>query len=291
MKPLVGLYRVSQKKRNGEFSVHCELKVLYIFTALDGTSSAKENDAFIWSFWFYDHFLKYGNFQISLEFCDGSAVNCGGTNLQFHIVFLWRSVDPWQQKKHGTMHAWASIGRRMDCLSRQNYSLIRPKNPAKFENYRIFKKMVIESKLLNQIECSRSIILFCGIIYALSDVKIFNTFSSHCIYWKSRFRYSELDNFENVAYICIGHNVSLVFQKKKTRIWNYWNSFVNLWCMPAWAYIGGRVLFRAASRPLNFYSYDIFFPRACARDHSPRRNYNNAKQPMHWTDSRHGRAV
>ena len=46
-----------------------------------------------------------------------------------------------------------------------------------------------------------------------------------------------------------------------------------------------------AHRPLNFYSYDIFFPRACARDHSPRRNYNNAKQPMHWTDSRHGRAV
>ena len=32
---------------------------------------------------------------------------------------------------------WASTGQRMDCLSRQNSSLIRPKNPAEFENDRI----------------------------------------------------------------------------------------------------------------------------------------------------------
>ena len=38
------IYRVSQKKRNGGFSVHCKLKVLYIFTSLDKTSSAEEND-------------------------------------------------------------------------------------------------------------------------------------------------------------------------------------------------------------------------------------------------------
>ena len=37
------LYRVSQKKRNGGFSVHCELKVLYIFMSLDSVSSAEEN--------------------------------------------------------------------------------------------------------------------------------------------------------------------------------------------------------------------------------------------------------
>ena len=49
-------------------------------------------------------------------------------------------------------------------------------------------------------------------------------------------------------------------------------------------------------RSLNFYSYELFVPRACARDHSPRRSNiyiltghdNNAKQPMHWTDSRRG---
>ena len=38
------IYRVSQKKRNGGFSVPCELKVLYLFTSLNQTSSAEEND-------------------------------------------------------------------------------------------------------------------------------------------------------------------------------------------------------------------------------------------------------
>ena len=69
------VYRVSQKKRNGGFSVHCELKVLYLFKSLDQTSSAEENDTKIIKFgWvvlnLYAHFLKYGQFQISLDFCD-----------------------------------------------------------------------------------------------------------------------------------------------------------------------------------------------------------------------------
>ena len=34
---------------------------------------------------------------------------------------------------------WASTRWRMDCLSRQNSSLIRPQNPAKFENDRIWR--------------------------------------------------------------------------------------------------------------------------------------------------------
>ena len=38
------IYRVSQKKRNGGFSVPCELKVLYLFMSLDQTSSAEEVD-------------------------------------------------------------------------------------------------------------------------------------------------------------------------------------------------------------------------------------------------------
>ena len=44
------VYRVSQKKRNGGFSVHCGLKVLYLFTSLDQTSSAEENDTKIIKF-------------------------------------------------------------------------------------------------------------------------------------------------------------------------------------------------------------------------------------------------
>ena len=38
------VYRVSQKKRNGGFSVHCELKVLNIWTSIGKASSAEEND-------------------------------------------------------------------------------------------------------------------------------------------------------------------------------------------------------------------------------------------------------
>ena len=44
------LYRVSQKKRNSGFSVPCELKVLYLFTLFDQTSSAEENDTKISEF-------------------------------------------------------------------------------------------------------------------------------------------------------------------------------------------------------------------------------------------------
>ena len=44
------IYRVSQKKRNGGFPVPCELKVLYFFTSIDQTSSAKENDTKIIKF-------------------------------------------------------------------------------------------------------------------------------------------------------------------------------------------------------------------------------------------------
>ena len=38
------LYRVSHKKRNAGFSVHCEQKVVNIFTSLYKVSSAEEND-------------------------------------------------------------------------------------------------------------------------------------------------------------------------------------------------------------------------------------------------------
>ena len=65
----VTLYRVSQKKRNGGFSVPCELKVLYLFTSLDQTSSAEENDTKIiklgWVVLILCPFL-----EIFLDLCD-----------------------------------------------------------------------------------------------------------------------------------------------------------------------------------------------------------------------------
>ena len=44
------LYRVSQKNRNGGFSVPCILKVVYFLTSLDKASSAEENDTKIIKF-------------------------------------------------------------------------------------------------------------------------------------------------------------------------------------------------------------------------------------------------
>ena len=44
------IYRVSQKKRNGGYSVPCELKGLYLFTSLGQTSSAEENNTKIIKF-------------------------------------------------------------------------------------------------------------------------------------------------------------------------------------------------------------------------------------------------
>ena len=75
------VYRVSQKKRNGGFSVPCELKVLYIFTSLDKTTSAEENDTkivkFGWVIWSLCTLLEIQSFSnfagflgpMSEEFC------------------------------------------------------------------------------------------------------------------------------------------------------------------------------------------------------------------------------
>ena len=49
----------------------------------------------------------------------------------FHTVFCG---SPLIRGNKRNTEQWASTGQRMDCLSRQNSSLIGPKNPAKFEN-------------------------------------------------------------------------------------------------------------------------------------------------------------
>ena len=90
------LYRVSQKKRNGRFSVPCELKVWYIFTSLDEASSQKrmipKSLNLVEQFWFYANFLKYSHCQISLEFCDRWAKNCERKSLPYGV--LWKPIDP-----------------------------------------------------------------------------------------------------------------------------------------------------------------------------------------------------
>ena len=129
------IYRVSQKKRNGGFSVPCELKVLYIFTSLDKTSSGEENDTKIVKFgWVIlslctlleiQSFSNFAGFlgPMSEEFCwDKQSIitlSCGSP--LFRISFV--ATDQRASTKH-----------RMEGLSRHNSSLTGCKNPAKFEN-------------------------------------------------------------------------------------------------------------------------------------------------------------
>ena len=56
----------------------------------------------------------------------------------FHMVFCG---SPLIRGNKRNTEQWASTGQRMDCLSRQNSSLIGPKNPAKFENYCISRNV------------------------------------------------------------------------------------------------------------------------------------------------------
>ena len=129
------LYRVSQKKRNGGFSVPCRPKMSYFFTSLDKTSSAEENDTKIvkvgWVILNLCTFLEIRSFSnfagflgpMSEEFCrDKQSMSCGSP--LFRVSFV--ATDQRASTKH-----------HMEGLSRHNSSLTGSKTPAKFENDRI----------------------------------------------------------------------------------------------------------------------------------------------------------
>ena len=109
---------MSQKKRNGGFSVPCELKVWYIFTSLDKASSPEENDAKL---------IKFGWVILIL---------CPFLEIQSFSNFAWllrpTSEELWREKpsiqcfvEAQLIHSfnkrkteqWASTGQRMECLS------------------------------------------------------------------------------------------------------------------------------------------------------------------------------
>ena len=62
------LYRVSQKKQNGGFSVLCLQKVDTLSTSLGKASSAEKNDTKIIEFGEYALLSKYSQFQILYDF-------------------------------------------------------------------------------------------------------------------------------------------------------------------------------------------------------------------------------
>ena len=128
------IYRVSQKKRNGGFSVPCWPKISYFLTSLDKTSSAEENDTKIVKFgWVILNLCTFletqsiSNFAgflgpMSEEFCrDKQSIRCP---VEAHCS-VFRLLPRINGLPQNTI---------MEGLSRHNSSLTGSKNPAKFEN-------------------------------------------------------------------------------------------------------------------------------------------------------------
>ena len=128
------LYRVSHKKRNGGFSVACDLKVPYLFTSSNQATPAEENDTKIikW-FWFYGHLLKHSHFQISLDFCDQWAKDYVGNGLSL----LCFGEAHWSVSTKESRFNRIPQSIIMKGYSRHNSSLIGRKKRAKFKNDRI----------------------------------------------------------------------------------------------------------------------------------------------------------
>ena len=134
------IYRVSQKKRNGGFSIPCRPKISYFLTSLDITYSAEENDTKI---------VKFGCVILNLctllekqsfsNFADKQSIR---RPVEAHCsVFLL--LPRTNGLPQNTMYGWkvcpATILRSPVAKIQRNFKMT------------VFQEMVIESKLLNQI--------------------------------------------------------------------------------------------------------------------------------------------
>ena len=127
---------MSHKKRNGGFSVACDLKVSYLFTSSNQATSVEENDTKIIKFdWVIlkPHLLKHSHFQISLDFCDWWAKDYDGNGLSL----LCFGEAHWSMSTKETRFNGIPQSIIMKGYSQHNSSLIGHKNRAKFENDRI----------------------------------------------------------------------------------------------------------------------------------------------------------
>ena len=131
---------MSKKKRNGRFSVPCELKVWYIFTSLDKASSPEENDTKIIKFgwvililclFFYNTVI----FKFWLIFATDEQRIVKGK--AFHTVFCG---SPLIRVSFVAMDQWASPNHLMEALSRHNSLLIGRKKSSEIWNLLYFKK-------------------------------------------------------------------------------------------------------------------------------------------------------
>ena len=126
------------KKRNEGFSVHCEQKVVNIFTSLYKVSSAEEK-------WYLNHSIWLGNFDsmpisgntVIFEFRSTFATDEPRimSGMAFHCCVVWKAY--WSVRTKETRFNMISLNITMKGHSRHKYSLIGRKNRAKLENDRI----------------------------------------------------------------------------------------------------------------------------------------------------------
>ena len=130
------LYRVSHKKRNGGFSVACDLKVPYLFTSSNQATPAEENDTkiikFEWVILIQWPFVIKNT--VIFKFClifvtDERRIMLG---MAFHCCISGKPIDAVSTKE--TRFNGIPQGIIMKGYSRHNSSLISRKNRAKFEN-------------------------------------------------------------------------------------------------------------------------------------------------------------
>ena len=133
--------------------------------------------------------MKYGHFQISLEYCDGWAKNFVETDNPY--VVLWKPIVPCFFCCHGSTDFHKNTVWKV-CPA-TNSPLIRRKNPAKFENDRI-------SRNGHRIKITQPNWMIKASFSSAedapsNDVKINNTFSSQCtefppfrFFWDTRYR-------------------------------------------------------------------------------------------------------
>ena len=120
------------------FSVHCEQKVVNIFTSLYKVSSAEENDTLNHSIWLgnFDFMPISGNtviFEFRSTFATDERRIMSG--MAFHCCVVWNAH--WSVRTKETRFNMISLNITMKGHSRHKYSLIGRKNRAKFENDRI----------------------------------------------------------------------------------------------------------------------------------------------------------
>ena len=187
------IYRVSHKKRNGGFSVVCDLKVPYLFTSSNQATSIEENDTKIIKFdwvililWPFVKTQSFSNFTWFLR-----PMSEGLCWEWPFIVVFWEAH--WSVSTIETRFNRIPQGIIMKGYSRHNSSLIGGKNRAKFGNDRISRNghriKTTQPKLMILVSFSSAEDVWSN------DVNKYNTVSSQCtenppfrFFWDTRYR-------------------------------------------------------------------------------------------------------